>query len=98
MTKSYLKSPFSEEPILLHELYHRIVNEFASTIGFISIAARRSGNEEFKLALTSVSDLLHKLVDVYIGLYRCLKTMLALTQQLTFESCAYQSADPSSTI
>jgi hypothetical protein len=35
MSKSALKSPFSEEPILLHELYHRIGNEFASIIGIV---------------------------------------------------------------
>src|SRR5215471_10751311 len=68
MTESALKSPFSEEPILLHELNHRVANEFASIIGIVSIAARRSANEEVKLALTSVSELLHKLVDVHRAL------------------------------
>jgi two-component sensor histidine kinase len=68
MTKFALELPYSEEPILLQELYHRIANEFCSIIGFVSIAARRSGNEEVKLALTSVSELLHKLVEVHRAL------------------------------
>ena len=68
MTKFALELPYSEEPILLQELYHRIANEFSSIISIISIAARRSANEEVKLALTSVSELLHKLVDVHLAL------------------------------
>jgi two-component sensor histidine kinase len=68
MTDPSLNSPFSEEPILLHELYHRIANEFASIIGIVSIAARRSANEEVKLALTSVAKFVQPLVDVHRAL------------------------------
>jgi two-component sensor histidine kinase len=70
MIESDLELPCSEQLMLLHELNHRIGNEFASIISIVSLAARRSGNEEVKAALTSVSQLLHKLVDVHRALRR----------------------------
>jgi two-component sensor histidine kinase len=65
-----LPLPLSEQPILLHELNHRISNEFACIIGFVSHAATRSGNEEVKAALTRISELLHKHVEVHRALER----------------------------
>ena len=38
------------QAVLLHELNHRINNEFASAISAVSLAATHSGNEEVKLA------------------------------------------------
>ena len=60
--------PLPEQGLLLHELNHRINNEFAFAINAISVAAARSGNEEVKLALTSVTDLLHRCADVHRAL------------------------------
>jgi two-component sensor histidine kinase len=53
-----------EQGLLLHELNHRINNEFASVINAVSVAAGRSGNKQVKLALTGVTELLHRCADV----------------------------------
>jgi two-component sensor histidine kinase len=67
MTDSSVELQFSDQLTLLHELNHRIGNEFASIVSIISLA-RRSGNEEVKAALTCVSDLIQKIVDVHRAL------------------------------
>ena len=54
-----------QEHVLLHELNHRINNEFAAAIGIVTVAAARSGNEEAKAALTGVAELLHRYADVH---------------------------------
>ena len=59
---------FPEERLLMNELTHRIRNEFASAISIVSLAAARSGNQEVKVALTSVAELLHHYADVYRAL------------------------------
>ena len=56
--------PLPEQGLLLHELNHRINNEFASVINAVSVAAGRSGDEQVKLALTGVTELLHRCADV----------------------------------
>lgn len=43
-----------EENLLLQEITHRINNELASTIGFVTMTARQSGNDEVKIALAGV--------------------------------------------
>jgi two-component sensor histidine kinase len=48
----------SLDRVLLHELNHRINNEFASVIGGVSLAAARSINKDVKAALTAVTELL----------------------------------------
>lgn len=53
-----------EQGLLLHELNHRISNEFASVINAVSVAAGRSGNKQVKVALTGVTELLHRCADV----------------------------------
>lgn len=55
----------SEQHVLLHELSHRINNEFAAAIGAVSAAAARSGNQEVKAALNGVSELLSRYADVH---------------------------------
>jgi two-component sensor histidine kinase len=45
---------FSEARLLLREYSHRINNEFAAAISFVSIAAARSSNEQTKAVLTAV--------------------------------------------
>jgi two-component sensor histidine kinase len=57
-----------EERVLLHELNHRINNEFAAAIGTVSLAAARSGNENVKTALTAVTELLHNYAHVHHAL------------------------------
>jgi two-component sensor histidine kinase len=55
----------SEEHVLLHELNHRINNEFTAAISGVSVAAARSSNEEVKAALTAVAELLHRHATVH---------------------------------
>jgi two-component sensor histidine kinase len=57
--------PFAEEPLLLDELNHRINNEFASLIGFVSVAASASANDEVKRALRGVAQLVQHYADVH---------------------------------
>ena len=56
------------QAVLLHELNHRINNEYASAISAVSLAAAHSGNEEVKLALGAVNELLHSYADVHRAL------------------------------
>ena len=56
------------QAVLLHELDHRINNEYASAISAVSLAAAHSGNEEVKLALSAVNELLHSYSDVHRAL------------------------------
>jgi two-component sensor histidine kinase len=60
--------PNSDEHVLLHELNHRINNEFAAAIGVVSAAAARSSNQKVKAALTGVRELLHRYADVHRAL------------------------------
>ncbi len=60
--------PLSEEPLLLDELNHRIVNEFASVIAIVSRAAAASGNDDVKRALSGVAQLLHHYAQVHRAL------------------------------
>jgi two-component sensor histidine kinase len=63
-----LASEASDEArLLLREFSHRINNEFASAIGVISIAAR-SANDEAKVALAAVQDLLQNYALVHQSL------------------------------
>jgi two-component sensor histidine kinase len=57
-----------QEQMLLHELNHRINNEFAAAISVVSLAAARSGNDEVKAALSGVAELLHQYADVHRAL------------------------------
>jgi two-component sensor histidine kinase len=54
--------------LLLHELNHRINNEFSSAISAVSLAAAHSSNSEVKLALSAVGELLHSYADVHRAL------------------------------
>ena len=56
------------QAVLLHELNHRINNEYASAISAVSLAAAHSGNEEIKLAPSAVNELLHSYADVHRAL------------------------------
>lgn len=58
----------AQDQVLLHELNHRINNEFAAAIGIVSLAAARSGNNEVKAALSGVTELLHRYADVHRAL------------------------------
>lgn len=60
--------PRFEEHLLLRELTHRINNELASTIGFVSVTAMRSGNHDVKVALESVVQYLHNYASIYRAL------------------------------
>lgn len=57
-----------QEQVLLHELNHRVNNEFAAAIGVVSVAAARSANDEVKATLSGVAELLHQYADVHRAL------------------------------
>jgi two-component sensor histidine kinase len=65
MTEIDAPALIPQEHVLLHELNHRINNEFAAAISFVTVATARSGNEEIKAALTGVAELLHRYADVH---------------------------------
>jgi two-component sensor histidine kinase len=60
--------PVLEEPLLLDELNHRIINEFASLIAIVSRAATASGNDDVKRALRGVAQLLHHYAQIHRAL------------------------------
>ena len=59
---------FSETRLLLHEFSHRIINEFASAIATVSVAARRCANDEAKAALSAVEHRLENYAQVHNAL------------------------------
>jgi two-component sensor histidine kinase len=65
---SQSEPPSFAEDLLLREMTHRINNELASTIGFVSISASRSNNCEVKVALAGVMEHLHNHARVYRAL------------------------------
>jgi two-component sensor histidine kinase len=67
MTEFASQRPLLQEQILLHELNHRVNNEFANAISIVSAAAA-SGNDKVKGALSRVEDLLHRFADVHRAL------------------------------
>lgn len=64
MTEFTLQPPVANELTLLHELNHRVDNEFASAINLVAVAAVRSDNPEVKIALGNVVELLHEHASV----------------------------------
>jgi two-component sensor histidine kinase len=86
----------SEERLLLHELSHRINNEFASAISLIALAAARSANTEVKIALDAVQDRLQSYAQVHHVL-QMPGTASASRGTLICDSCAGPSAARSST-
>jgi two-component sensor histidine kinase len=68
MTTFPSQLPFPQAQLLLHELNHRIGNEFCCAISVVSLAAARSNNREIKAALTDVAELLHHYADVHSAL------------------------------
>ena len=63
-----LSARTSSEFLFVRELTHRINNEYASAIGFVSLIAARTTDVEVKSALSQVTDLLHKYADVHRSL------------------------------
>jgi two-component sensor histidine kinase len=57
-----------EEHLLLQELTHRINNELAATIGFVTLTAAKSGSDEVKLALAGVIQHVNDFARVYRAL------------------------------
>jgi two-component sensor histidine kinase len=68
MTEFASQRPLLQEQILLHELNHRVNNEFATAISILSLAAAVSGNDKVKGALSRAEDLLHRFADVHRAL------------------------------
>ena len=68
MTEFSAERLLPQEQILLHELNHRINNEFAAAISVVSVAAVRSGSNDVKAALSRVAELLHRCAEVHRAL------------------------------
>ena len=68
MTEVALKREIALEHILLHELIHRINNEFSSLIGAVSRTAARSVNHEVKVALAHIIELLSHYAELHRAL------------------------------
>jgi two-component sensor histidine kinase len=68
MTEVALKREINLERILLHELIHRINNEFSSLIGAVSRTAARSLNHEVKVALAHIIELLSHYAELHHAL------------------------------
>lgn len=68
MTELESEQTVPQEWMLLHELNHRINNEFAAAIGVVSLAAARSGNKEVKTTLSGVAALLQNYAEVHRSL------------------------------
>src|SRR6202045_1863833 len=68
MTEAALKREINLERILLHELIHRINNEFSSLIGAVSRTAARSVNHEVKVALAHIVELLSHYAELHRAL------------------------------
>jgi two-component sensor histidine kinase len=68
MTALLSQLPFPQAQLLLHELNHRIGNEFCCAISVVSLAAARSNNKEVKAALTDVAELLHHYAEAHHAL------------------------------
>jgi two-component sensor histidine kinase len=68
MTQLVSQELCSDEQVLLHELDHRIVNEFTSVISAVSLAARATNSDEAKGALSAVARLLNHYADVHRAL------------------------------
>jgi two-component sensor histidine kinase len=68
MTEPALQLPSPDERVLLHELNHRINNEFAAAISAVSVAAARSSDRAVKAALSGVGELLQHYADVHRAL------------------------------
>ena len=68
MTELASQRPLPEDQILLHELNHRVNNEFAAAISIVSLAAAAASNDKVKGSLSRVADLLHRFADVHRAL------------------------------
>ena len=68
MTEAALKPEITLERIVLHELIHRINNEYSSLIGAVSRTAARSVNHEVKVALAHIIELLSHCAELHRAL------------------------------
>lgn len=68
MTEFASQTTVPQDQILLHELNHRINNEFTAAISVVSLAAARSRNNEVKATLSGVAELLHQFANVHRAL------------------------------
>lgn len=68
MTEFPLAPEVPMERVLLHELIHRINNEFSSLIGAVSRTAARSVNHDVKVALAHIIELLSHYAELHRAL------------------------------
>lgn len=66
MSEFAFGSSFPEEHVLLHELNHRINNEFTSMLSLVALATTRCKNhDDARLALRHVADVLYNYADIH---------------------------------
>jgi two-component sensor histidine kinase len=68
MTEFPLAPEVPMERVLLHELIHRINNEFSALIGAVSRTAARSVNHEVKVTLAHIIELLSHYAELHCAL------------------------------
>ena len=61
---------FREERLLLAELNHRILNEYACLVGAVSLAILHAENDEAKVALSAVAEKLQHCANIHRNLRR----------------------------
>jgi two-component sensor histidine kinase len=68
MENTACNEPLFGEHLLLRELTHRINNELAATVGFVSLSAARSDDDDVKVALAGVMQHINDSARVYRAL------------------------------
>src|SRR6202007_380466 len=68
MTEFPLAPEVPMERVLLHELIHRINNEFSSLISAVSRTAARSVNHDVKVALAHIMEVLYHHTELHRAL------------------------------
>jgi two-component sensor histidine kinase len=86
MTTIPSQLPFPQGQLLLHELNHRIGNEFCCAVSVVSLAAARSNNKEVKAALSDVAELLHHYAEAHHKLNHMKKDLVLAARRLWLPS------------
>jgi hypothetical protein len=87
MTTLPSQLPFLQVQLLLHELNHRIGNEFCCAVSVVSLAAARSSDKEVKAVLTEGRNFSTPMRRS-IMLCRCRNMGSARTWRRIFASCS----------
>lgn len=68
MPEFAMKREITLERVLLHELVHRINNEYSSLVSAVSRTAARAGNQDVKVALAHIVEVLYRYAELHRAL------------------------------